>query len=426
MKRTDVNPSMNLSNKKFNWLIIIAVFVSASIIACYFRLYPLRDFKTDDAKEKATVYVISQLQKQAAMQVKMTHPKKTASEQQVLSKKLFNKLLSDEKENVKIQIDKLANTINASTQSDKKNPYLLASDSFYYYNLSENILKEGHLSDTLKGSKYLNKLMLAPTGHWEPLNLHPFVGVLVYKTAKLFNKNIDLMFGVGFTPLLITLLSLIAFCGIGRNLKCHPAAIFSGLVFLSLAPIFIRRSTFGWYDNDPYNTFFPLLIFWILFACIDAIVKHDNKNNKNFTQIALSICALFISLLVYSVFWHGWMVLFTIIVASFTAITLYSLVILRNGKLVKLFSFSLLLFCLGSFTTIGIAFGFDQFFTLFKEGWIALKNFLTPQLAIWPDLYISVGELHSSSFKDIIETTGGKLPTGIAILGLLSLHPLFI
>lgn len=78
-----------------------------------------------------------------------------------------------------------------------------------------------------------------------------------------------------------------------------------------------------------------------------------------------------------------------------------------------------LTFILGTFVLISISFGPNEFFILFKEGWIALSNFLKPQLSAWPDLYMSVGELKSSSLSYIADMTGGLLFCLIATFGII-------
>jgi asparagine N-glycosylation enzyme membrane subunit Stt3 len=49
-----------------------------------------------------------------------------------------------------------------------------------------------------------------------------------------------------------------------------------------------------------------------------------------------------------------------------------------------------------------------------------LSNFLTPQLSAWPDLYISVGELHPAPLQMIIDLIGGRFLFITALLGLFS------
>ncbi len=406
-----------LSKKQYHWSTYTLAWILVCIVACYFRLYPLREFRTDDAREKATVYVLSQLKIVAAQQIEKSHPNANTEKKAKLAKVYFDKLLRTDRDNVRQKIDNISESLSQSSPPQQKTPYLLASDSFYYFHLTENILETGKISPKIKGSKYLNEFMLAPEGHWEPLNFHPFIGVFIYKLAQLFDKDIALMYAVSFTPIVITCLALLIFIAICRNLNFHPLIALTGAIFFSLAPVFIRRSTFGWYDNDPYNTLFPLLIFWLLFCLIDLIIKHAADKKNNYRKLIGFTCALFLSVFIYSLFWHGWMLFFIIVFTSLILTTLYNFFILKNTAAGKMFALGLIVFTTGAFLSIGIIFGFGQFFILFKEGWIALQNFLTPQLSNWPDLYISVGELSRSTVSEMIKLTGGTLFSTIAALG---------
>lgn len=393
-------------------------------IGLFFRFYPLHHFTTNDSADKATIYILAKLRQQITAQVNASHATAPQAQKEFLIKKLVNKIIHEQRNQLRQSIDTVAENIPGTIKDSDAPPYpyLLASDSFYYYNLTENILQTGKLSDTVKGSKYLNKLMMAPKGHWEPFNLHPYVGAWLYKTLKIFWPSIELMFALSFTPLLITTCALIAFLMLCRNLKGHALTHLVGASAFLLAPIFIKRSTFGWYDNDPYNCLFPLVILIFFFKGLDNLFKNKRPTFKTLLAPALG-CAT--ALLLYAYFWQGWMLMFAIIgCAGITLLALNAFLTLKNKEqnypptaLLIQYGGTILM---ASFIFISMAFGFEDFFILFKEGWVALKNFLTPQLSPWPDLYISVGELHKASFSKIIELTGGPFYFIVALWGLIS------
>ncbi|KKS44746.1 MAG: Oligosaccharyl transferase STT3 subunit [candidate division CPR1 bacterium GW2011_GWA2_42_17] len=431
--------SSDHKNKKPYFLIYALVWLTALVIGVYFRLYPILSFAPGNKTEKATVYVLSQIKSNVTKQIHDKYPLVSPETKDTLIKKLFDELLHRERDKIRETIDRLSHDFQFNSSQGTKSPYLLASDSFYYYDLTQNILNSGKISDTIKGSKYLNKRMLAPDGHWEPLNFHPYVGYVIYRALKVFDPEISLMFAISFTPLILTGLSLIPFLFICYLLGCRPLITFVGAVFYLLAPIFIKRSSFGWYDNDPHSCLFSLAIL----ACV-----FQGLNKLNNLKKAMS-WAILTSLLimVYAFFWQGWVLLYSIIGISgiliiFSHLLLFkkkslnvkankgegsSRNILKNatieaGKDRKHF-LSLLAFwgiiCSGSFLAIGVVFGIHEFFNLFIEGWTALKNFLTPQLSPWPDLYISVSELHRASLGSIIELTGGKFFFSTAVFGII-------
>lgn len=408
------------TSKKYNWTFYLLGWLIVSVVACCFRLYPLNNFHSSENTEKASIYVISKLRQAAAQHVHQNFPQANSSQKSILVKQHFDKLLKDDPKKVQMAINEMAQSLDNESSTQKSTPYLLASDSFYYYNLTENIKNTGSISDTIKGSKYLNPLMVAPDGQWEPLNIHPYIGYWVYKVTDLFQKNTKLMFAVSFTPLVITVLALFCFIGICRNLNIHPVITVTSSIFLALAPIFIRRSTFGWYDNDPYNVLFPLAIFWILLVCIDLINNQASSSKTRIQKLSAAGCALFLSIFLYSLFWHGWMMMFVVIFVSLVLTCTYYWLAVKNNSTIFLSLYLSSIFFIGVFVSISIFFGLDQFFTLFKEGWQALTSFMTPQLSSWPDLYITVGELGKSDFGKIAEQVGGNLSVQICVLGIVA------
>ncbi|MCA9398875.1 MAG: hypothetical protein KC618_03930, partial [Candidatus Omnitrophica bacterium] len=372
----------------------------ALVIGIYFRLYPLYSYSSDAAEDKAALLVIAQLQKQVEEQIRATQPNLPLDARKQLTKKLLNELIHKERDKVMSSIAKISQNIDEKITASREVPYLLASDSYYYYQLTENLLETGKMAETKKGSKYLNPLMLAPDGHWEPYNLHPYIGAAVYKILNFFHEGIDLMYALSFTPLLIMTLALIFFFINGRLLGCQSHHIFTASVFFLCAPIFVRRSMFGWYDNDPYNTFFPL--------CILACVFYTDKipSSKKKVLLSLLIAAL---LCLYAHFWQGWVFFFAILAGGFVINIIFQGFVRKDRLAVKSAAAFASIVLAGSLALISLTFGFKEFFVLFKEGWVALSNFMNPQLSLWPDLYISVSELHRSSLPEIIALTGGSI-----------------
>lgn len=400
--------SIAIKSKFFKYLF---AFIAASSIGLFFRLYPLLNYSPGDFTEKATLVVIHQLRETVRKNVEMNHADLSPQEKNLLIRTQFNKLLSKEKLKVRTSIKQVSKNFAEQSLQKRNSPYLLASDSFYYYGLTKNIESSGKIADTIKGSKYLNPLMLAPNGHYEPLTLHPYIGFFIYKVMKIFDPSTDLMHAVSYTPLVIATLSVIPFIMICYSFGISALCSFSGAVFFLLAPIFIKRSTFGWYDNDPYNTLFPLLILSMIFLGL------SKKSTKKYFLYGI-LSAFF--LMLYAFFWQGWVLIFFVIFSSGVFIALYNRIIVRDNSESKNSLSYFGIFSIVSFFAISVSFGAGEFFVLFKEGWVALKNFLTPQLSLWPDLYISVSELHSATLDYIVEYSGGKFFIAIALLGFIA------
>lgn len=402
---------MSTPNPKKKFLIYLLIGVLSASIGTYFRIYTLRTISKNDSSGKATLIVLSKLKAQVENQVNATYPDLPITEKDLLKRKLFKELLQQEGSKVNETIRKVTENIDQLSPRHRNTPYLLESDSFHFYQLTEQLINTGRISDTIMGSKYLNKLMLAPKGHLEPVTLHPLIGSYIYKFLKLFSPDIDLMYALSFTPLVLCAIALIIFIWICHLLNSTPLNTFIGSVFFLCSPIFVKRSAFGWYDNDPYNVLFPLAILAVLFYAL----KHLSST------IRLNMTILLISALMlgYALFWQGWMFVFIIIMASGLLILSFSRFIAKDHpKFRQQLQFFTGVLCL-SVLLISLKFGLSGYISVFQEGFKALENFMTPQLSPWPDLYISVGELHKASLWQIIVLTGGFVQFLIILAGLI-------
>ena len=398
-------------NQKYNFFAYALIWLLAVGVGGYFRLYPLIYNASSDASEKATLLVLTKLRAAITLSIEKNYPELPGVQKNFIIQRQLNEVIRKERKKVTDSIEKLSVQISKSQIVPVSVPYLPEADPYYYYELTRNIERTGHMTETRAGSKYLNKLMLAPLGHLEPFTFHPYVGYFIYRTMKLFNPSVDLMYAVGFTPLLVTALTLIAFLVICAIFRFHWMVTLVSALFFLMAPIFIRRSIYGWYDNDPYNTFFPLIILTSLFIGLRRLGRP-----KEILKWALT-CAGLITL--YAFFWQGWVYLLSVLFLSGAAILGYSHFILKNLNETKSLFLFFGIILLSTFIGIGTGFGFSEFFTLFKEGAKALENFTNPQLSLWPSIFISVGELRKATMKDILDLTGGGFYFGVAALGVL-------
>ena len=384
-------------------------------IGIYFRFAPLLRTDSKESRDKASLLVINNIRTNIKNTIIKQNPEIEKTELQLATKQAFDIYISKNRH----KVHGLIKNLSSKLSTDKGYPYLLASDSYYYYDLTQNIVSSGKLADQKLGSKYLNTKMLSPKGHWEPINMHPYVGFVVYKIIAIFDHDISLMKAVRFVPLIIFGISLILFLLICNNLNLSPPATFACSIFFSLAPIFVKRSALGWYDNDPYNILFPLLLMVFLFY------GFSNITNKT-KSIIFAVLAAF-SFAAYSLFWHGWMFIFVIILSSLLLCIAYSQLFKKETKTTKTCLRTIIIICGIGFSIIALIFELREIAVLFQEGLTALKNFSKPQLSIWPNIYISVGELKNASFKFISIQSGGKIFFAISILGMISsLFSLFI
>jgi len=403
-------PGFMQKSKLLQIIPYLLLFIIPVLIGTYFRLYPLLNYTPDSLHEKATLLVIAKLREKIEQDVQAISAELPQAQKDKLIIDKLNELLHQEGPQIRKIIKDVAKNIEEDSLKQQDYPYLLASDSFYYFNLTENIIKTGTISDTFKGSKYLNKLMLAPYGHWEPLTLHPYTGYFLYHFLKIFNPSIPLMYAVSFTPLVLAALAVIPFLLICWSLGCRPLASLVGTVYFFLAPIFIKRSSFGWYDNDPHHILFPLFLL--------AILSYGFRHRAHLKISCITGFAGATVILLYALFWQGWILMFCILGLSAVLICLHNHFLLQQKTFSRHLMIQFAITLMVSFLGIGVMFGVNEFFILFKEGWHALINFLEPQLSSWPDLYLSVGELHHMSFDFLKEMLGGHIFFGLACLGL--------
>lgn len=387
------------------------IFLIALLIGTYFRTYPLRTHQSRDNRGKATLLVVSRLKAQVGRQIEANYPNASPAQRAALEDKLLKELMQKEPQKVAESIAKVEQNIEEASGSQQQSPYLLAADSFHFLQLTRRLIETGRISETVEGSKYLNDLMLAPKGHMEPLTLHPHIGAAVFRMIRFFRPGIDLNEAVGYVPLVLTAGALAAFllcCG-AMGVRLWSTLI--GAVFFICSPIFIKRSAWGWYDNDPYNIIFPLLVLAVLFWIFRAPLT--------VRRAALAAVGLALLMLTYAYFWQGWLMMFGVAAGGLVLAGGYSFLGRKDRSRARLEALTAAGYAGLTFGLIAVFFGPREFFLLCREGLHALINFLQPQLSVWPDLYISVGELHQASLFEIIVITGGFVYAAVALCGLI-------
>lgn len=380
-------------------------------IGIYFRLYPLLNFSPNEAHEKATLLVLAQVRAQIQNSLEQANPNISQDNKEQLIQKALNEVIHKESKRIRETIAEVSQKITDGIGSAQTEPYLLASDSYYYLNLTQNIVNTGTIAEETKGSKFFNAFTLAPEGHWEPITWHPYIGFFVYKIVQIFKPETSLVFGVSFTSLFTTALCLVAFTVLCFQMRVGPLQSFVAGVYFLLIPVFVKRSTFAWYDNDAYSIFFPLVITGLYFGALKRL------ENKKSLLILGTLSAFTFTL--YALFWQGWVFLFSVLLASGFLVLTANQFIFKVKEKNKNFILMGASFLLTSIIFISTAFGLSEFFILFKEGFTAANNFLTPQLSAWPDLYISVGELFKINLGQLIELIGGPVIIIISLSGIL-------
>ncbi len=384
---------MLIQNK---WL-LFATGLLTLVIGLYFRLYPLNHNVASDEYEQATMLVLSKVRASITQQVNDRFPQMRPQERQQLIQTQFNETLRKDNKKLRAAFDQVGQEL--LKKSGEKKHYLQESDSYYFLDLTQNILEKGDVSPTINGSQYFNNKMLAPVGYWEPQTWHPYIGAWVYKAVKFFNPTITLMNGLAFTPLVLLPFVIAAFFLACRGLGCSLLTTFTASIFFILAPIYLQRSTFAWYDNDTYSVLFPLLNLGFLFFAL-------RSREKPAAMIFWGILAG-LSFAFYARFWTGWGSSWGIALGTLSIITIRSFILKGTDR-----RNLILLWGVVAGTTLAFLVamvGVKQFLDLIPFAFGELKKFTATEFNGWPDMFIIVGELHAASLKDVIMLTGGPL-----------------
>ncbi len=389
------------------WAKALLIWFIVGILAVYIRLYPAWGHLWSPTREMATMGIVYKLKETFLAQIHAQFPQMSVEEASAIASAKLNETLRTEKANVARAIEKANESLFAQSKLPN-NIYLLESDPYYFYNLTEDIVTSGKMANIVKGHQYFNTYMTAPFGFWQPLSLHPYVGFIVYKTSQLFNSSIKLMEAVAYTPVILTFFVVGAFIGCGRLFPLSWGTLGLASLYFAMLPVFLKRSALGWYDTDPYNLLFTLGYFAIFFKTCST-----NAPRKLMLWGALMAA----NMILFSLIWQGWVFLFFMtIIASLTSAG-FGRLFQHNRTIIREQSTFLLTF-LGMTTLLGvIIYGFSGFFTFFTEGSSELGKFTHKGLNLWPNLFMEVGELKKSSLTDILADTGGPVFLCLSFLG---------
>ena len=289
----------------------------------------------------------------------------------------------------------------ACYQDENGLPYMYEPDSYYNYRLTKNYLDHGYMGDTKVNGRQWDFHSYAPSG--VPMDYPPLI---VYVTAFVY-KFINLFVSV---PLLVVCFWLPAFTGplagvvtffFVRKYTNNYGAVVAAILAVT-APLYFVRTVPGWFDTDMFNVFFPILVTWLF---VEAVTAKKLKN-----QILLSVSAAF-SMFMFALAWNGWQYQFYILVL-FTAI--YILWGKIKGKNIKNYAFILSIYFISTLLLVGVFTGFLNVIGLFEVP-LTLLNMLSPHGVWypWPDVYVSVSELHKPTIRDVMSGVGPAFLGGI-------------
>jgi dolichyl-diphosphooligosaccharide--protein glycosyltransferase len=182
---------------------------------------------------------------------------------------------------------------------------------------------KGHIGDRVVRGRQFEDYMLAPKGTYICPHLGSiWVGSILHRIFSFFKKDLSIILTMSITPLI--LVSIICFLSFFISYKFY--GIFSGIfssLSIALSPIFLLRSTFGWFDTDTYNILFPLLILWL---------SINLKDDKSLKKGIISVFFLSFVFGLYSFFWVGWWYIFDLILMAILLDAFISFLIQRREE----------------------------------------------------------------------------------------------
>lgn len=379
------------------YTVLATVFIIASSFGLYFRLYPAGVNIRHRSLELSRLIVLSNLQRSLSPK-DVTLPSGNIGGGGILSKKaILSSLSKADRKKFELSVKGLAENIASS-----KKFYLPGADPYYYYHLTKNLLSRGKLSEKISNGKFFDPLMTAPLGSWRNFEIHPYTGFLLYKMLHTFSKNITLYSAVAIVPLALYLFCMLPFILSCLCLRTPPKILLISCIFFALSPIFIQRSCIGWYDTDPYNVMFPLAALFFL--------------SKIFKEPEKLIWAISLSLVtgIFSVFWQGWLILTILVLAALLAGCLFNIFTKKNPRPILIVS-AIYLLCAAAITALlitprGLA-------TSLSEVLEIARKFSFMDFNIWPDVFLTIGELKRASLLKIMYLSGGPVFVFFAIWG---------
>jgi len=391
-----------------------SLFLLVMVIAInvYFRM---QTFLLPGAKLNAKAIINNQLLEEARRQVDIRFKDLTPDTRVGLTKDLLDITIKEKKLVLRKNLYLKEKELKQYYQDDNNNVFLLELDPYHWCRLVKNFVYTGKIGNEIINGQQYDSYMLAPQGMKAEVslhkNLHVYIAGYIYKICRLFNKNATVEQVVFFIPLLISTIALILLFYMCRYLTGNSIAGFFSCLALGLAPIFLMRSSAGWFDTDPYVILFSILIIW---GYLLSLKKDLLLSKRLIFSFLASICVG-----LFSSTWDGWWYIFDLIIIS-TLYYLANLYLLKNeyqlSDLIKKVNLSLPVFFFSSLIFVTLFSGVKISSHFIAGPWSAIHAF---QEQFWPNTFLTVAELGSGRPQEILGSMGGILILFLSVAYLL-------
>ena len=387
--------------KQFKWIL----FLFAIAFGIYVRLlYTYESVPDKKLEALAQKHVEAELEKQ--VQKVLMEQRSVVGENswnQLVSAEVKQAIHQDQKQyNESIEIAKKA--IKSELNHGRSRHYLLESDPYFYFHLVKKLQREGSLFSIQKSGKFFDPDREWPRGAWTPKTWHPYLGYAWVQFLKLFSHKIEVMEVLCYFPLILMIISALAFLFLCRSIQMGFFEILFGMITLLLAPIYIQRSAFGWFDTDPYQVIFPALI-------LGLYLRSFNNGSVPLVFVSGILTA------VYSMFWGGWFFVFGLVVAT----TVTSIVFLARNRELSNIKNTILIYGIVVFLFSVFLLTAKGFLDSFGRGFEFVQKFSLVDQDIWPNPFLTVGEAGQIDFKKLIFLIGTPFTFVMAAIGVIGL-----
>lgn len=396
-----------MEKNKYIPYLVTGVIITA--VSLYFRFLPFMPKSDYQLKKLSKTFVMQKMLQEVKSNVDKSNPALPKEEKAELYKKNLAEIFRKSTKQMNMAIEKNYALLKNMQGSALKDFYLIEADSYYYLGLIKNIIETGKVSGKIKGGRYYNPLMLAPFGGMYYFDLHPYVGFIVYKFMTLFKPDILLERAIAYTSPILTIFVILLFCMIAYFEKIRQIPLLVAGIFFTSAPIFLQRSLYAWFDTDIYNIIFPLVILYLLVQSMYA----ENILRARFIFITAS------GLLTgfYTMFWSGWTYIPACVLLGIIFITVFH-AFKKDLNLVKENSSIAGAYLASMLGAIILFRGFDGLMFSLQDTYERLHKFTWSNFNIWPDNFITVGELKKISLAKMGVLAGGRIYAALGIINL--------
>lgn len=399
---------------KLKRIVLPLILIGALGLNVYLRLFPAY---FPQLKKRARLNIEDRISRQAGNFVQ----KQYSDFSPLIKEKIVEQLKKETRkptQEFKAQVNQEYRRLKGQYQDENGQTYLLEVDPYCRKRFTRLILENGYPGNKRAGQEVYDTFMLAPEGSpVPPYRFLYYFSAYFYKACSLFFPDLSLEKFLFYLPVFLTLVFCIALYLFCRHLFSSLSGVLA-VFFIGLSPVFIHRSSAGWFDQDVFNVLFPLLIVWALAVGL---------KKKNFSSIAsYSLLASFL-LGLYAFSWVGWWFIYAVVIIFFVSATVNNWCLcFRDKTSLREKNFPYLvaggIFLAGSVIFCFLIAKIEPFSFLYSSLSQNLRLGKALSFSIWPSVLYTVSELKSGTPKSIPVYTGGWTIFMLSLFGLLGVY----